>query len=191
MFKESKEKNTGVFFVIGHFSNWELNAYSFSGIFNERLNIVAKIQANKVLNRKIKEYREKNGNHIIEIGLTVKSIFRKLKSRESVCFLIDQSAHSEYSAYINFFGKSVPSFSGPAKIALIQRPELVMGYSKREEDYTYTVNFENIAYADLRDSSEKNIIELTQRMQTKLENFIRENPEQWLWFHKRFKHSRN
>jgi KDO2-lipid IV(A) lauroyltransferase len=31
---------------------------------------------------------------------------------------------------------------------------------------------------------------LTARIQKRIEEAIREHPEQWLWFHKRFKHIR-
>lgn len=191
LIKESKSKNKGTLILSGHFSNWELMAFAYPGVFKDKLNIIAKIQASRKLNEKINEYRELSGNEIIKIGFSLKEIFIKLKQNEIICFLIDQSAHPDYSAFINFFGKKVPAFSGPAKIALKQRPEIIIGFGTRRADYSYHINFEKINYDDLKENNNENIIELTQRIQTKFEEIIKNNPDQWLWFHKRFKHAKN
>jgi lauroyl/myristoyl acyltransferase len=48
---------------------------------------------------------------------------------------------------------------------------------------------EKIAYDDLNGgATDENVSILTSRINQKLENAIRENPEQWLWVHRRFKH---
>lgn len=178
----------GILFLSGHFSNWELTAFSYPEVTGEKLNIIAKKQASRRLNKRIDEYRELSGNEIISIGFSLKKIYEKLSKNEIVCFLTDQSAHPDYSVYVNFFGKKVPSFSGPAKIALKLRPVLIFGYGIRQKDYTYDIMFENINYDDLEESSEANIRILSQRISDCMEKIIRENSGQWLWFHKRFKH---
>ena len=184
-------KDRGIVFVSGHISNWELMAFCFPYFSDEKLNIITKIQASKGLNKKINQYRELSGNIMIEIGFSLKKIFEKLRQKESIAFLIDQSAHPDYSIYVDFFGHKVPAFSGPAKIFLKQRPEILLGYFVRNQDYSYTLKFQNIRHDDLTEYSDENVKELTQRMQTGIENVIRENPGQWLWFHKRFKHMKN
>lgn len=186
-----RSANRGVIFLSGHYSNWELTAFAYSKIFNQRLSIIAKIQASKGLNEKINGYRSLPGNEIIEIGFSLKHIFRRLKENSIVCFLIDQSAHPDYSVYINFFGRRVPAFSGPAKIALRERPGLLISRGVRNKDYSYDIIFEELKYDDLKDNSEESVKELTQRMQSMFESVIRHNPGQWLWFHKRFKHKKN
>ncbi|MEP7145385.1 MAG: lysophospholipid acyltransferase family protein, partial [bacterium] len=188
LLKKARDENKGTFFLSGHYSNWELCAFSYPLLTGDSMSIVAKIQASRGLNKKINEYRELSGNKIIEIGFSLKEIFTKLKQNKVVTFLIDQSANAEYSAYVNFFGMNVPSFSGPAKIALRQRPELIIAYGLRQKDFSYEVFFEKINYSDLNESSDENITELTQRIQSKMEEVIRKCPEHWLWFHRRFKH---
>ncbi len=188
---ESFSKSKGTFFLSGHFSNWELMAFSYPLFYKDKLSIIAKIQASRGLDEEINKYRELSGNEIIKIGFSLKKIFEKLNNNQIVCFLVDQSAHPDYSVYVNLFGKKVATFSGPAKIALRQRPGLLLAYGIRGNDYKYKINFEKIIYDDLIDSSKENIIELTQRIQSGFEKIISENPDQWLWFHKRFKHIKN
>lgn len=184
------QSGKGVFFLSAHYSDWELIAFAYPRLQDHPLNIIAKIQASRGLNERINEYRSLSGNHIIEIGFSLKEIFTKLKKNEFVCFLIDQSADPAYSTFVNFFGHEVPAFSGPAKLALRYRPELLIGYGLRQKNYSYKTFFERINYDDLANDDDANVTELTQRMQTALEKIIRQDPGQWLWLHKRFKHMR-
>jgi len=188
--EESRSKGKGTLFLSGHYSNWELTAYSFSKLFGISLKIIAKPQGSEVLNRKINSYREMGGNEIIQTGYSLRAIFEKLANNDMICFLIDQSAHPDYSVYIKFLGQNTAAFSGPAKIALKKRPELIMGYALRDKDYKYEVFFSNINYDDITEYNSENIKLLTQRIQIEFEKIILKNPGQWLWLHKRFKHVR-
>lgn len=178
----------GVFFLSGHFSNWEMTAFGYPLISGRRLNVIAKIQSSKLLNNRINQYRELSGNEIIEISASIREVYSKIKNKEIVCFLVDQSAHPDYSVYVDFFGKNVATFKGPAKMALKFKVELVLGYVIRTEDYNYEVQIEKIEYSDLEECNEENTKELTQRIQKALESIIIQHPGQWLWLHKRFKH---
>ena len=184
------ENGRGVFFLSGHFSNWELVAFSFPILRKYSLNIIAKRQASKNLNQLINDYRTLSGNKIIETGMTLKEALRVVKQRKPVCFLVDQAGHPDYSVYSEFFGKNVASFSGPAKLALSERPELIFAYMIRQPNFEFRVHSNHIYYDDLNDKSKESLEILTQRIQSEVEKAIREHPEQWLWFHKRFKHSR-
>ncbi|HRI83981.1 MAG TPA: lysophospholipid acyltransferase family protein [Ignavibacteria bacterium] len=188
--EESRKKGKGTLFLSGHYSNWELTAFSFSMLFGISLKIIAKPQGSEVLNRKINSYREMSGNEIIQTGYSLRAIFDKLENNDIVCFLIDQSAHPDYSVYINFLGQNTSAFSGPAKIALKKRPELILGYGVRNKNYKYEIFLSNINYEDINEYNPENIKLLTQRIQTEFEKIILKNPGQWLWLHKRFKHVR-
>lgn len=184
------ENGRGVFFLSGHFSNWELVAFSFPILRKYSLNIIAKRQASKNLNQLINDYRTLSGNKIIETGMTLKEALRVVKQKKPVCFLVDQAGHPDYSVYAEFFRMNVASFAGPAKMALSERPELVFTYMVREPNFEFRVHSKIILYDDLSDKSKENVEILTQRIQKEVERAIREHPDQWLWFHKRFKHSR-
>jgi KDO2-lipid IV(A) lauroyltransferase len=122
---------------------------------------------------------------------SLRELYGKIKNKEIICFLIDQSAHSEYSVYAEFFGKKVSSFAGPAKLALKFRPLILLGFNIRKVNYQYEIIIKEIKYDDLIETNEFNIIELTNRMQKHLEDVIKIYPDQWLWFHRRFKYIMN
>lgn len=185
---EALEKGHGVFFISGHIANWEVTAFSYAKIFRGKLNILAKTQSNKFVDRKLNYYRELSGNEIIPVGAPIRSVFKKILRNEIVCFLVDQSAHPLYSVYADFFGYKVATFSGPAKMALKFKTELIFASSKRLSNYTYIMSVDKIEYDDIKEYNDENILKLTERINKKLEDTIRDNPSQWLWFHRRFKH---
>ena len=183
------KEGRGIFFLSGHISNWELEAFTYAKVFRMRLNIVVKSQSNKMVNRKINQYRELSGNEIMEIGGSLRNIYTLIKKNELVCFLMDQSAHPDYSVYADFFGKKVSTFAGPAKIALKNNTELIFAYPYRNKNYKYIIRISRISYDDLHGgATDGNVRILTSRINAKLEAAIRECPEQWLWVHRRFKH---
>lgn len=186
---EALRKRKGVFLLSGHISNWEIMAFSYGKIFRRKLNIIAKSQTNKLVNDKINEYRELGGNRIIEIGGSLREIYNLVKENGIVCFLMDQSANPDYSVYSKFFGQNVATFSGPAKMALKFNTEIIFAYPVRQKRYNYFINVDKITYEDLLGgATEENVQILTDRINEKLEAAIRENPDQWLWVHRRFKH---
>ncbi len=165
-----------------------MTAFGYPLMSGRKLNVIAKIQSNKLINNKINQYRELTGNKIIEISASLREVYSKIKNKEIVCFLVDQSAHPDYSVYVDFFGNSVATFKGPAKMALKFRVELLLSYGIRTKDFNYKIQFERIEYSDLEECNDENIKELTQRVQKAFENVIIQHPGQWLWLHKRFKH---
>lgn len=185
---ESLKKGHGVFFISGHISNWEITAFAYAKIFRGKLNVLAKPQSNKYVDKTLNHYRELSGNEIIPTGAPIRNVFKKILRNEIVCFLVDQSAHPIYSVYANFFGHKAATFSGPAKMALKFKTELIFAYGVRNQNFKYTIYIDKINYDDLKEYSDENIMILTERINKRLEDTIRQNPDQWLWFHRRFKH---
>ncbi len=182
-------KGKGQFFLSGHISNWELMAFSYAKIFRSRLNVVVKPQTNKGINKTINKYREMCGNEMLEIGGSLRNIYTLIKKNETVCFLLDQSANPDYSVYADFFGQKVATFSGPAKIALKNRTEIIFAYAYRSKTNKYMIVTEPLKYDDLTGgATDENVQILTERFNKALERVIREHPDQWLWLHRRFKH---
>ncbi len=184
--EDALRKNSGVIFASAHMANWEYTAFAYPLVYPEKLYIVTKVQAVAKVNNEINNYRKISGNSLIPLGASLKNIFTLLKNNAMVCFLTDQAGHSDYSVYTELFNVSVPSFPGAARIALKLNSEIIFGYGVRNKEGIYDVHFEKISKDDLT-YNEEGIQILTQRIQSKTEEVIRKNPEQWLWFHKRFK----
>lgn len=181
------EKEKGLIITSGHYSNWEYFGGFVSSQIPVRASCIAKTQTNLYVNKRINKLREKFKNEPIEIGVSLREVYHRLKNNEVIFMLIDQSAHPEYSSYVNFFNVNVSSFNGAAKFALKYKTEIVFANLRREKNLKYIFKSQKVDYSDLIEYNKKNIDELTQRLQACLEETVREEPAQWLWFHRRFK----
>jgi Kdo2-lipid IVA lauroyltransferase/acyltransferase len=177
LINEAFKVGKGTFFLSGHISNWELQGFAYAKVFRTHLNLVAKSQTNKRVNRKINQFRELSGNKVIEVGGSLRNIFMLIKRNELVTFIMDQSAPPDYSVYTDFFGKKVSTFTGPAKIALKNNTVMLFVYPYRNKNFKYIIRVSKINYDDLvGGATDENVAELTARINQKLEMAIREAP---------------
>ncbi len=190
-FIKGLEKKRGIILVSGHYSNWELSAIALSYYINNPISVIVKTQTNSFVDKRINEYRVLTGNKMIHIGASLREIPKLIKSNGIIAFLIDQSAPEGYSYFVDFFGNKVSSFSGAAKYALKYESELVFGYIVRKENFRFKLVSLRIETDGIKGDADEAAAELTQRIQKVIEKVITENPEQWLWFHRRFKHLLN
>ena len=114
-------------------------------------------------------------------------MYRVLHDQGCIALLADQSAPGE-SAHVRFFGQDVPTFEGPARLALRTKAPMLFAECLRESGGSYCITFYPIGYDDLIGDSQENIRQLTFRHTNLLEQVIRKNPDQWLWQHRRWKY---
>jgi KDO2-lipid IV(A) lauroyltransferase len=176
------KQGRGAVVISGHFGNWELMAYGAPLIFNEQFNIIVKEQSDSKINKEINKIRKLNGNELIYMHEGLKRILTLLKQNKAVVFLSDQSPTNEGSVPVKFFSENVPVFEGAARFAVKTGSPVLFGVPHRQKDNTLILETEVI------DTTIFNTVEsLTQAHASLLEKHISQQPEMWLWFHKRFK----
>jgi KDO2-lipid IV(A) lauroyltransferase len=179
-------KNSGIVLVSGHLGNWEMMALATGLFLPAPVLIIVKKQHNEIIDKEITKLRCIFGNCVVTMEKSIKESLIKLKSGGIVAILSDQSAPKE-SVYVNFFGRSVATFQGPAAFALKSHAPIVMLFMIRQQSGAYKLFCEEIQCSDLQDYSRENVEILTQRHVAVLEKWISQYPEQWLWMHKRWK----
>ena len=182
-------QENGKVILSAHFGNWEYLGY-FSAInFNMKIPAIVK----KMRNPFIDEYFVKSRNHYnflytLYMDKNIKEIYKVLVSGKPIIMLADQSAPRE-ALYVKFFNRWATVFQGPAVFALKCKSSMRMLLCIRNENNTFKIIHEEIKSEDLKEPSQENIYELTKRHVEVLEKYVRKYPEQWLWSHKRWKHS--
>jgi Kdo2-lipid IVA lauroyltransferase/acyltransferase len=188
VYEKALNRNKGVILVTGHFGNWEYMGQAIATKYNKPFPAVAKAMHNKYVNKYVENCRRTFGNYPAYMDTGLKEFYKTLLSGGVVAMVADQSAPQE-SIYINFFGRPAATFQGPAVFTLKSRASLVFILAIRNKNYNYEIIFEEIDYSDIQQFNDENIFELTKRHVEILEKYIRMYPEQWLWSHKRWKHS--
>ena len=178
--------NKGLIFVSAHFGNWEILALAAALKLKTQFSIVTKPLRNPFVDQYINNWRTKYGNKIVPLGLSVKNIFRELLEKKIVALLADQRA-GENSIKLKFFNRQTHVYEGPAVLSIKTGAPLIFAIAIRDNDYTYHVHLQEIPQPDL-ENEQARIKLMTERYISLLEDYIRIYPEQWLWFHNRWKH---
>ncbi len=181
-------KGKGLILISGHYGNWELTAYGASRLVNIHFNVIVKEQTNVKVNEGINTIRVSAGNKLIDMKNSLRNILEVLKNNGVIAMLGDQAAPKE-NVKINFFIKDVPTFEGTARIAIKTGAAVLFGVSTRNNDGTYNVKLHEIDTSKYSECSDDNVRDLTQLHSDLLEKYIRNQPDHWLWFHRRFKNA--
>jgi KDO2-lipid IV(A) lauroyltransferase len=84
-----------------------------------------------------------------------------------------------------FFGREAPSTPFPALLAVALGKKLLIGQVIRDPGVRFRVKLEEVDVARTG-SRETNIAATTVLIQSKIENFVREYPDQWMWSNRRW-----
>ncbi|HZV12715.1 MAG TPA: lysophospholipid acyltransferase family protein [Candidatus Kapabacteria bacterium] len=182
------EKYGRAIFISAHYGNWELGALAIPLYFGTSVTIVGKPQRNPYINAYLDRMRERLHNSIIPMDGGVRAMMQALERKSSVALLLDQSA-TRQDMFVDFFGRPAPTYKAAAALSLKFNIPLLFGLTVRQPDLTYVLELQEIQRDDLQGYSEENVRILTERHVKALEDAIRKLPDQWLWMHRRWKHS--
>jgi KDO2-lipid IV(A) lauroyltransferase len=173
----------GVIVISGHFGNWERAAHRVAAE-GFPLSVVARDANDSDLNRSVMRIRAEQGISVLSRGQAARGIMTKLKQNELVAILPDQNSGD---IFIPFFGKPAGTVTGPSAIAVKMGAPMVPMYCIRLGPGEY----ETRIYPAIKPIEGYEPVEgITRAINAWLEAAIREHPEQWLWFHNRWKSAR-
>lgn len=175
-------------FLSAHCGNWEWMLQAVRLYVGRPMTAVVHPLRNRRVDRLVESIRVQFGNSMIPMGSAVREVVYALHSGGYVCMLGDQSGPKE-AVFIDFFGRPAATHRGAAAFSLRTGAPLILTLVERCPDGTYDLRFEDIDRTGLDKYTEENVVELTRRHTAALERYIRLRPDQWLWMHKRWKHT--
>ena len=175
----ARDKSKPVIFISGHFGNYDVI----------RANLISKGYELGALYRPMNNpyFNATYLKNISTIGVPLfargnsgmAEMMKFLRHGKSIALLIDQ--HMSNGEPLKFFGKTAFTATSAAKMALkydaILMPFFVLRKGRTSD---FDLHFE----APIEHS---NPIKMTQDFNDRLEARVKENPDQWLWTHKRWK----
>jgi KDO2-lipid IV(A) lauroyltransferase len=172
--------------LTGHFGNWEMAGYLF-GVFGFPPYSVARTLDNPHLERFLRSFRERTGQKLIPKKGGFDQMVEVLESGKLLSFLADQDAGAR-GMFVDFFGRPASTHKAIALLAIEHTAPIVVGYARRiGPGFRYEVGCDElIDPAELTGTADDAQL-LTQRYTTAIERFIRRDPEQYLWLHRRWK----
>jgi KDO2-lipid IV(A) lauroyltransferase len=185
-FEILKKNNKPVVFFSGHFANFELMAKCLQELgFN--IGAIYRPLNNIFLNPIMEFIRKKYICPIqIEKGSNgTKKLIKHISTNNPLALMIDQRLSS--SIRVPFFNQPASTTATPAQLAIKYDALLVPVFLKRLKKSNFEFFIEEPLIINRTNDYDKDIFNITQSMNKKIEEFIKRDPAHWLWSHDRWK----
>ena len=179
-------KDKGAILIGAHYNNWEWMALSLGVYAKQDVFSVYKPLNNKTINALMMKARERFGANTVPMASFAKTVLKN-KNRATInLMLTDQSPHkSKVDYYCTFLNQDTPVYLGPEKLVNTANLELLF-----IEVHRVKRGFYEMKIVTLKDKSKEEKESKTLLHVNHLEKIINDQPENWLWSHKRWKNSR-
>jgi KDO2-lipid IV(A) lauroyltransferase len=182
------DKKKGVILFSAHFGNWELIPLILSRQLNQKINSVAREMNNPLVEKKVKQFRKYMGSELIDKRNSIRTILKRLEKNGIVYLLIDHNTIAREGVFVDFFGKPASTVSSVSQLHLKRAIPVIPIFIHYEEDKIVLELLEEIDAAGTGTGNQKeDILRLTRRCTSIIEEKISQYPEQWFWFHNRWK----
>ena len=181
------KEGKGFIFLTAHFGSWEMAAFTLPLHLQTGFHVLAQPQRNSHITKWLNDAREKFGNKVIWVGVSVRHIIEALKKGGTVCIAGDQRGPVE-SERVNFMGVPTSYHMGTPAIVLKTKSQVVVGFAIRQKDFNYKMQLTELDLTDLPSEESKQVVEVERRYILILEKFVREYPDQYFWMHKIWKY---
>jgi len=180
------DKRQSIIFVGGHYNNWEICAQAFAMYSNHKCIGIYKPLSNAFINDKIYTSRSKYGMHLISMKQTKKS-FEDGDEPKAIVFGSDQNpANPKRAHWVQFLNQDTGVLFGVERYAKeYDWPVVFVSILKAKRGY-YEVEYSLVT----DNPNEEPHGKITEDFTKRLEQDIINQPQYWLWSHKRWKHKR-
>ena len=169
----------GIIFVTGHFGSWEILGSWIGRSFPLFTGIAIK-QKNLGAHKFFIEQRELAGTKHILKRESRDKMYDVLSSNGILGLVSDQDAKKR-GVFIDFFGKKASTSKGAALFHINTGAPIIIAFCNQLNYKSYNIIFKPLMTED------KEVKIITQKYTKILENQIIKYPEQYFWFHKRWK----
>ena len=176
-----------IILITAHYGNWEYGN-TFIPLKYAPTTMVGRPLNNRFLNKELNETRTRNKNEMLTKKDASRGLVKALKNDRMLGLVIDQ--HNRTGVPIKFLGHKVKQTDSSSRLSIKFDAVVIPVFFTMTEFGKYTAKFyEPMEPKDFE--GENQIVDFTQAQANVMEQHILDNPEQWLWLHKRFKKYHN
>ncbi len=186
LFQQARSLGRGVILVTGHYGNWEIAAATVAAR-GAPISAIVRRQGNRIVDGRLRDLRSRLGVATIYQSEAPKRVPRVLRANGVVGIVADQDARGA-GIFVPFFGKPASTHRGPALFAIRYGAPVLTCSARRlpGKDVRYEVTWEEVPVVQTGDL-ELDVRRLTADLALRLEGAVRRDPDQYFWFHKRWK----
>jgi KDO2-lipid IV(A) lauroyltransferase len=166
----------GLLGLSAHFGNWELLAQSMGAEI--RLAVVGKRMRHPLADAWLRHLRERHGSTMIYQDDGAIAVLRALRNNDIVATLIDQDIGRLAGCFVPFFGRLAHTPIAPAQLACRagDQAAVVLCFRRKGKWCIRVVSLPKLEPEAL-----------TAAATAVIETAVREYPQQWVWWHRRWR----
>lgn len=182
--RETKNGKSAIL-LTAHFGNWELLA-AWLVRSGYKLKVVGAPNHDLRLDSLISDNRNSAGYFNITRGSSTRDIIRAIHDGYFMGMLIDQDTKVE-GVFVKFFNQWAHTAIGPVVLAQKYGLKIIPVFMRLNSDLTYHLEVQEPLDLESSGNKDHDLVVNTQKCSDVYEKMIRRYPEQWVWFHKRWK----
>jgi len=186
-FDEAVGSGKPVIFLAGHYGNWELSSI-VAALKGHPIIALARAQEKlPKLYKLLVSYRESKGCRIVHKGGAMKRLISALGEGKLVGIVGDQA--SRQGIFVDFFGRPALFATGPLKLAYTKRALILPVFLHRVRGPFHRLILEAPIVLPRERGRQEAVRHGIEQFANTLARHILDDPRQWLWMHKRWKHT--
>ena len=180
------QERKGLLMVTGHYGNFEIIGY-LMGLFGFDIYSIARPLDNKYLNRFLYGVRERRGQKIIDKKGAARLMPQVTAQGSTLGFIADQDSGKK-GIFVDFFGRKASTYKSIGLVALTYNLPIVIGYSRRVKNrFFFEMGVTRIIFPQEWADKDDPLTWVTAEYTKAIETFVREDPSQYWWLHRRWK----
>jgi KDO2-lipid IV(A) lauroyltransferase len=158
------------------------------GLFGFNVYSIARPLDNKFINRYLYGVRRRKGQKIIDKKGAAELMPDTASSGATLCFIADQDAGKK-GVFVDFFGRKASTYKSIGLLAISNNVPICVGYSRRIDNrFYFDMGVTRIIFPKEWADKDDPLTWVTAEYTKAIERFIREDPSQYWWLHRRWKH---
>jgi KDO2-lipid IV(A) lauroyltransferase len=143
---------------------------------------------NPLVDAFVNRIRTLHGNRVIHKDDFARGLISAMRAGETVGILMDTNMTPPQGVFVPFFGVQACTASGLARVALKTDAAVLPGFLLWDEARAkYILRFGEPMELMRTGDAQADVLANTAAFTAAIEHYVRANPEQWLWMHRRWK----
>jgi len=180
------QEGRGLLMVAAHYGNFEIPGYLL-GLFGFNIYSIARPLDNKYINNYLYGVRKRAGQHIIDKKGAATLMEGLISTGSTLCFIADQDAGKK-GVFVDFFSRKASTYKSIGLLAITSQLPIVVGYSRRIGNrFFFEIGVNRIIMPEEWADKDDPLKWVTAEYTKAIEDFVREDPTQYWWLHRRWK----
>lgn len=176
----------GLLMVGAHYSNFEIIGYLL-GLFGFNIYSIARPLDNKYISKYLYGVRRAAGQRIIDKKGATSRMDELTSDGATLCFVADQDAGKK-GIFVDFFGRKASTYKSIGLLAITKNMPIVVGYSRRVGNrFFFEMGINRIIFPEEWADRDDPLKWVTAEYTKAIEEFVRQDPSQYWWLHRRWK----